>query len=86
MRTGSIALIVLAVLAVVVVAVFSLWDSLEGVTMGWRGYLALVLGVGFSLLVGGGLMMLIFFSARRGYDERVGGHTAADDAAKRDEE
>jgi hypothetical protein len=30
---------------------------------------ALALGAGFSVLVGIGLMVLLFFSSRRGYDE-----------------
>ncbi len=34
-----------------------------------EGYLALALGAGFSVVVGVGLMMLLFFSSRRGYDE-----------------
>jgi hypothetical protein len=34
-----------------------------------QGYLALALGAGFSILVGVGLMTLLFFSSRRGYDE-----------------
>ena len=29
----------------------------------------MALGAGFSLLVGGGLMALIFYSSRKGYDE-----------------
>jgi hypothetical protein len=33
------------------------------------GYVALVLGAGFTLVVGIGLMMLLFLSSRRGYDE-----------------
>src|SRR5262245_51454098 len=33
------------------------------------GYVALVLGVGFSLVVGVGLMALVFYSSRKGYDE-----------------
>ncbi|TCU72566.1 hypothetical protein EDE08_105428 [Bradyrhizobium sp. R2.2-H] len=33
------------------------------------GYLALVLGVMFSLVVGIGLMTLVFYSSRKGYDE-----------------
>jgi hypothetical protein len=36
------------------------------------GYLAMVGGVLFSLLVGGGLMALVFYSSRHGYDERQG--------------
>ena len=33
------------------------------------GWLAIGGGVLFSLLVGGGLMALMFYSSRRGYDE-----------------
>jgi len=33
------------------------------------GYVALVLGVVFSLVVGIGLMALVFYSSRKGYDE-----------------
>jgi hypothetical protein len=33
------------------------------------GYVALVLGVVFSLVVGVGLMTLVFYSSRKGYDE-----------------
>jgi hypothetical protein len=33
------------------------------------GYVALVLGVVFSLIVGIGLMALVFYSSRAGYDE-----------------
>ena len=34
-----------------------------------HGYIALAAGVTLSLLVGGGLMALVFFSARKGYDD-----------------
>ena len=33
------------------------------------GYVTLALGAGFSVVVGIGLMMLLFLSSRRGYDE-----------------
>jgi hypothetical protein len=32
------------------------------------------LGIIFSLLIGCGLMALMFFSSRRGYDDRARGH------------
>lgn len=41
------------------------------VEMTVHGWIALALGVFFSLAVGIGLMVLVFFSSRRGYDERV---------------
>ncbi len=34
-----------------------------------EGFVALALGTGFSVVVGIGLMMLLFLSSRRGYDE-----------------
>lgn len=43
--------------------------SIEGEPLPAEGYLALALGAGFSVVVGIGLMMLLFFSSRRGYDE-----------------
>jgi hypothetical protein len=33
------------------------------------GYVAMALGVIFSMVVGVGLMALIFYSSRKGYDE-----------------
>jgi hypothetical protein len=43
--------------------------SVEGEPLPTEGYVALALGAGFSIVVGIGLMMLLFFSSRRGYDE-----------------
>jgi hypothetical protein len=34
-----------------------------------EGWIALTLGVVFSLIVGIGLMTLVFYSSRQGYDE-----------------
>ncbi|NEW87481.1 hypothetical protein DU475_09425 [Rhodopseudomonas sp. WA056] len=33
-----------------------------------QGYVAMALGIGFSLLIGIGLMVLVFYSSRKGYD------------------
>ncbi|OPY99199.1 hypothetical protein A5906_26030 [Bradyrhizobium sacchari] len=43
--------------------------AVEGDPLPTEGYVALVLGAGFSIVVGLGLMILLFFSSRRGYDE-----------------
>ena len=40
------------------------------------GWLAIVGGAAFSLLVGGGLMALLFYSSRHGYDDLSGGDRA----------
>jgi hypothetical protein len=44
---------------------------MDAVSIGVHGWVALVLGVVFSLAVGGGLMALVFVSSRRGHDEAV---------------
>jgi len=43
--------------------------AVEGEPIPAKGYMALALGAGFAVIVGIGLMMLLFFSSRRGYDE-----------------
>jgi hypothetical protein len=48
------------------------WMSFEGAPMPTEGYVAMTLGIVFSLLIGCGLMALVFFSSRRGYDEAAG--------------
>jgi len=63
-----------------------LWLELDDVRLGLHGWLALGLGVGVSLLLGVGLMMLVFHSARRGYDDAARGDAGAqprDDDAQR---
>jgi hypothetical protein len=55
-----------------------LWLELEGVSLGFHGWLALILGVGLSLVIGVGLMALVFYSSRRGYDEAPGGGDGRD--------
>jgi hypothetical protein len=39
--------------------------------MSIHGWIALGLGTFLSLAVGGGLMALVFYSARKGYDDRI---------------
>jgi hypothetical protein len=68
---GTIALVV-PLLAILVAAGWyaaSAWVSVEGPPMPAVGYLAMALGIVFSLVVGCGLMALLFYSSRHGYDE-----------------
>lgn len=46
------------------------WISVEGPPMPTVGYVAMALGVVFSLVVGIGLMALLFYSSRHGYDDQ----------------
>jgi hypothetical protein len=48
-------------------AVYS-WSAVEGPPIPTEGYVAMALGIVFSLVVGIGLMALVFYSSRRGYD------------------
>jgi hypothetical protein len=59
----------------VAVALYT-WDQLAGVTMSIHGIIALVLGVVISLALGMGLMALVFYSNRKGYDQIDGGPPA----------
>lgn len=43
------------------------WNLTEG-QVSTNGMIALILGVVFSMLLGGGLMALVFWSNRKGYD------------------
>jgi hypothetical protein len=45
--------------------------NVPDVELSFHGYLAMALGGFFSLLLGGGLMALLFFSSRKGFDEQV---------------
>ncbi len=70
------ALIVIALFALLAVAVWfagAAWQRLGGDAIPFYGYIAIAGGVLFSLLVGGGLMALVFYSNRRGYDDLSGG-------------
>lgn len=44
------------------------WNQLAGVGISTAGWVFMVLGVVFTLLVGGGLMALVFYSNRKGKD------------------
>ena len=44
-------------------------DGQDGQAMNGNGVAALIIGAVATLLVGGGLMALVFYSSRRGYDD-----------------
>jgi len=64
----------IAVAIVVVAAVVSesagTWRALGASEISLAGWLAMALGVLFSLALGIGLMALVFFSNRSGYDDQ----------------
>ena len=70
------ALVVVALFALLALAVWfaaAAWVHLGGEAIPFYGYVAIIGGVLFSLLVGGGLMALVFYSSRHGYDDLTGG-------------
>jgi hypothetical protein len=58
-------------LSVIAVGVYA-WMSLGDVAMSAAGYIALGLGVVATVAVGVGLMALVFYSNRQGFDDRAG--------------
>ena len=72
MRTLVVVVPLLALLALSVWFAGAAWVRLGGEPIPVYGYVAIVGGVLFSLLVGGGLIALVFYSNRHGYDEGAG--------------
>ena len=69
MRVLLVAVPLLALLALAIWFAATAWIRLGGDEIPFYGYVAIAGGVVFSLLVGGGLMALVFYSSRHGYDE-----------------
>jgi len=70
MRAGPITVIVVLLLILAAALAFAYSGlTMPGEPMPTEGWIALTLGVVFSLIVGIGLMALLFYSSRRGYDE-----------------
>ncbi len=49
------------------------WFELGDATLSASGYIALVLGIIGTVGLGVGLMALVFYSHRYGYDDKIGG-------------
>jgi len=68
-RSTWIAIAVAAGVVAAAVAVFaSLWSQVGDVEMTTGGWIALGLGVLVAMALGIGLMALVFYSSRHGYD------------------
>ena len=50
---------------------FYIWQMLGSISLSIHGWLAIIVGVVGSFLLGGGLMALSFHSAKSGYDAKV---------------
>jgi hypothetical protein len=67
--SSIILLVLLSLLAATAATIYFGWTQGNGTAVPASGYVAMALGVIFSLAVGFGLMTLIFYSSRKGYDE-----------------
>jgi hypothetical protein len=65
----SVIAILLGLLIWVIVIAGMGWSSAAGTDVPLDGYVAMAIGVISSLIVGIGLMALVFYSSRAGYDE-----------------
>jgi hypothetical protein len=79
-KLGTIALVVVLLGLLVAATFFAMrsWTSVQGPPMPEVGYVAMTIGVVFSLLIGVALMTLLFYSSRHGYDERASRDIRAD--------
>ena len=65
-------ILLIVVMAGFVIAVFAnVFTGFDASSMSLHGWIALALGSVLSLALGIGLMALVFYSARRGYDDRI---------------
>lgn len=75
MRSISTAVAAAAAFVAVVavaVAIALAWNQLGASEISAKGWLAMGLGIVFTLALGIGLMTLVFVSSRRGYDDGGG--------------
>ena len=72
LNVGTIVMVA-ALIAIMIAALWfaaSSFTAVSGPPMPPVGYAAMILGIVLSLVVGCGLMALVFYSSRHGYDEQ----------------
>lgn len=79
LSTILLLVVLLALLALAVTFMVTTWQESQA-RMSVHGWIALGLGVFFSVLIGCGLMALMFYSSRRGYDARASGDSHTDES------
>lgn len=70
--TAGVVLVLLGFLAAAGALAWWGWHELGDVPISRHGWIALGLGASVTFLLGAGLMWLVFYSHRHGYDERIG--------------
>ena len=69
MKSLFIAAALLGLLTLAGFGAYQTWSAMGDVTISTNGWIALGLGALATLLLGAGLMFLVFFSSRHGYDD-----------------
>ena len=69
LKTAFVLFVLLALFGVTIGWAIWGWQQTAGTAMGFHGWLAMILGFVFTIIVGCGLMGLMFYSSRHGYDE-----------------
>ena len=69
MKSLTIVVTLTALLGLAVYAAYEVWVGLEGTAISTHGWFALGAGVLVTFGLGAGLMFLVFYSNRRGYDD-----------------
>lgn len=72
MKPRHVALAAVGFLAVVAALCAYAWVQIGAVEMSWQGWAAMLGGAAATLALGVGLMLLVFHSSRRGYDDEAG--------------
>jgi hypothetical protein len=70
--TAAVILVLLGFLAAAAGLGWWGWRELGDVAMGMHGWVALAIGATLTLVLGVGLMWLVYYSSRHGYDDRAG--------------
>lgn len=74
MKTFALIVALAVLLGLAIYAATDAWTGLEGTTMSAHGWIALCTGVLVTFALGAGLMFLVFYSNRRGYDDQNNTH------------
>ncbi len=69
MKTLTIIVTLATLLGLVIYGAVELWTALEDTAISVHGWIALGAGVLVTFALGAGLMFLVFYSNRRGYDD-----------------
>lgn len=73
MKTALLAVALLGLLGLTVGFAVRMWMMTPDTVMSAHGWTAMVLGIVVTIAVGCGLMALVFYSSRRGYDDAADG-------------